>query len=186
MIPDWNLSGLIPPIRPGEDATGTDRSPYNVGVDQLIDRFCTSQERKRILEGLINYRIALYRIGIKQGFQWLDGSFMEDVESLQDRSPNDIDVVTFFELPAGETQRSLLDKYKELFWSDFTKKNYLVDAYVVVLSDKMKESSIRQVSYWYSMWSHTRSQQWKGFLRVGLNTEEDDKAFLDELTSREV
>ena len=30
MIPDWNTFGLIPPIRPGEQGHGQDRSPYQV------------------------------------------------------------------------------------------------------------------------------------------------------------
>ena len=32
---------------------------------------------------------------------------------------------------------------------------------------------IRQISYWYSMWSHRRDGVWKGFIQVSLDPTED-------------
>jgi hypothetical protein len=60
----------------------------------LVQRFAASRERLDILRGLLEYRAALGAIGIVQGFQWLDGSFVEDVEVTKGRPPSDIDVVT--------------------------------------------------------------------------------------------
>ncbi len=62
-------------------------------------RFSTSSARCKILEGLLDYRQAMHRIGLVSGFQWLDGSFLEDVETIEKREPRDIDVVTFFHTP---------------------------------------------------------------------------------------
>ena len=36
------------------------------------------------------------KIGIGSGFQWLDGSFLENVEMTEKRDPGDLDLVTFF------------------------------------------------------------------------------------------
>jgi hypothetical protein len=70
----------------------------------VVQRFATSPERIRILHGLIEYRIALSNTIILGGFQWLDGSFMENKELIEGKAPNDVDVVTFFELPKEKTQ----------------------------------------------------------------------------------
>jgi hypothetical protein len=176
VIPSWNISGLLPPIRPGEPGYALDRSPYDATMSEVIDHFGTSADRLAILLGLLDYRRELYNHRIVEGFQWLDGSFMEDVETLRGRSPNDVDVVTFFRLPAGQTQISLLDQARHLFDVEYTKENYRVDAYPMVLDEPMEERQVHQVSYWYSMWSHTRDRNWKGFVRVDLNPVGDGDA----------
>lgn len=45
--------------------------------------------------GLLDLRAELTLAGKSDGFQWVDGSFTEDVEVQQGRTPNDVDVVTF-------------------------------------------------------------------------------------------
>lgn len=50
-IPDWNTSGIIPPIRPGEPGHSAERSPYKTTLIEIIDRFGTSSARLAILEG---------------------------------------------------------------------------------------------------------------------------------------
>lgn len=102
-IPAWNAQGVLPPVGVA-DPTSTIRSPYVVPLIEVVHRFGTTVERRTILGGLMRYRAALHAIGLVQGFQWLDGSFLEDVEGLESRPPNDIDVVTFFRLLPGETE----------------------------------------------------------------------------------
>ena len=46
------------------------------------------------MAGFLDFRALLHSLGINTGFQWLDGSFMENVELLEQRAPKDIDVVT--------------------------------------------------------------------------------------------
>jgi hypothetical protein len=69
----------------------------------------------------------LHAAGIIDGFQWLDGSFLENIESLESRSPRDIDVVTFYYLPPNQTQKALLNGYPQLFDHRHIKENYHVD-----------------------------------------------------------
>ena len=176
MIPNWNMSGVLPPIRPNKPGTDADRSPYTVKLHRIVDRFAVSRDRTAILHGLLSYREALHDLGITQGFQWLDGSFMEHVEVLESRPPNDMDVVTFFSLPQGVSQRMLLEKAPDLFKSEQTKAQYKVDAYPCIIGEVTEGRHVRQIAYWYSMWSHRRNGLWKGFLQVDLSPEEDPAA----------
>lgn len=93
-IPEWNTLGLLPPTDPA-DPTSAERSPYPVALLDVILRFAISPERCKVLKGFLDYRAALHGMGLVSGFQWLDGSFTEQVETLERRPPKDIDVVTF-------------------------------------------------------------------------------------------
>lgn len=168
-IPDWNMAGIIPPVRPGGDPAGVDRSPYRVNLEQLIAKFCTSTERAEILQGLLNYRMALYGLGITTGFQWVDGSFVENIEDLEARAPNDVDVVSYIVLPAGQTQATLFPTLRPLQDRANTKATYKVDAFIRVAP----QVTIRDVCYWYSLWSHRRDGLWKGFAEVDLDPTAD-------------
>lgn len=176
MIPDWNISGVLPPIRPGNPGHSPDRSPYQTTLMDIVDRFSYTPERRDILKGLLEYRTALHAAGITKGFQWLDGSFMEVVEVREGRAPNDVDVVTFFHLPDGVSQLDLASAHASLFNHGHIKVTYKVDAYPVVLGAVFDSLHVKQLSYWYSMWSHTRQAQWKGFLQIDLSPEHDKEA----------
>lgn len=169
MIPAWTMSGIVPPIRPGLPGHDVDRSPYHAELDEFISRFALSSERVRILQGLMRYRADLRASGIVDGFQWLNGSFLEHIEDTESRPPNDIDVVTFFNLPNGHTQRSFLPTVMHLFDTDACKLRYFVDGYPQVLGEPHDKARVRQTSYWYSMWSHLRDGTWKGFVQVDLD-----------------
>lgn len=170
------MAGIIPPIRPGEPGYSADRSPYAVGIDDVIRRFATSTERSSILDGLLRYRSALHSAGVVSGFQWLNGSFSENVEVTESRPPNDIDVVTFFELPLGETQLSFFTSHSALFDRQIAKSTFRVDAFMQVLAEKMTEVRVRKTVYWYSMWGHQRNGLWKGFIQVDLSPSGDAAA----------
>lgn len=173
MIPDWNLAAVLPPVRPGAPGHSPDRSPYIAALSQMVQRFATSPERIRILRGLLAYRTELEARGISSGFQWLDGSFMEHKESLLGEAPNDVDVVTFFPLPAAKNEAAFASEIADLFDPDTTKAKYLVDAYPYLLGGQTGAAEVKQIAYWYSMWSHRRNGLWKGFVQVGLSPEED-------------
>ena len=167
------MAGVIPPIRPGEPGHSLDRSPYEVTLQAVIDRFATTAQRATILEGLLRYRAALHAAGAVSGFQWLDGSFLEHIEDTENRPPNDIDVVTFFRLPPGVSQATFFGTILPLIDSDQTKPLFSVDAYGQVLGEEMTGPRVRQVAYWYSMWSHRRDDTWKGYVQVDLDPIED-------------
>ncbi|WP_434655691.1 hypothetical protein J3P96_04810 [Pseudomonas sp. R3-56] len=169
MIPEWNAEGVLPPINE-DDPTGFDRAPYEVSLVQVVDRFATSLERCDILFGYLAHRAELHKMGINKGFQWLDGSFTEDIEMLEHRPPRDIDVVTFtsaddtFFGALGVDEINLLGGDR-----DKLKQDFKIDFYVQSLSDPA-ESLVAMTTYWYSMWSHRRTGQWKGFLKVDLSS----------------
>ncbi|WP_410566241.1 DUF6932 family protein [Acinetobacter sp. H1(2024)] len=173
----FNMAGVIPPVN-DVDGSSPNRSPYVISITQLIDIFSFTSERVTILKGLLEYRAELYRVGIISGYQWLDGSFTTDIETLEKRAPNDIDIVTFFYLPQGETQQSFLPKTGQLLLSKYTKANFKVDAYPVILGQNLTPELINRITYWYSMWSHRKGDNiWKGFLQVELSPLEDAAAF---------
>ena len=64
LIPPWNSSAVLPPIRPGQPGHSADRSPYRVSLVEVVERFAHSHERIRILRGLIGYRKDLSQAGI--------------------------------------------------------------------------------------------------------------------------
>lgn len=176
MIPSWNSVGVLPPIKPGQPGHSIERSPYRTSIIDFIDNFSSTKDRVDILEGFLDYRNALHKLGVTKGFQWLDGSFLENIETLESRSPRDIDVVTYFHLPPGETQATLDAKAGNLFDHNHVKATYKVDAYTIVLGKPFDNNQVRQVSYWYSMWSHRRTDQWKGFVQIDLNSNHDNDA----------
>ena len=45
-----------------------------------------------------------------------------------------------------------------------------------ILGEPMEASSVRWISYWYSMWSHRRDGLWKGFVQVDLDSAQDPAA----------
>lgn len=173
MIPAWNLQGVIPPIRPGLQGHDADRSPYKAPLDTFVNAMGKSHARIEILDGLLQFRSEIYKLGISTGFQWLNGSFSENVEITEGRDPRDVDVVTFLQLPAGEDEASVLAKNHLLFDHDYVKKIYKVDSYWEILGKPMDGHSIQQISYWYSMWSHRRDGIWKGFVQVDLTSAQD-------------
>jgi hypothetical protein len=175
LIPQWNAEGVLPPINI-DDPTGSDRAPYYVSLEQMVDRFATSQDRCDIFAGYLAHRSELHRMGLDSGFQWLDGSFTEDIEMLEHRAPRDIDVVTFTD--AGDAFFDALgDDDVNLLGGDRAnlKKAFKIDFYIQSLTDPA-ESLIAMTTYWYSMWSHRRTGQWKGFLRVDLSPVQDEAA----------
>jgi hypothetical protein len=171
-IPAWNGLGLLPPIDT-ELPTHPQRSPYPVTLLDVVMRFSTTAERRRVLAGFLDYRAALHQTGIVEGFQWLDGSFMEEVEILERRAPRDIDVVTFFCTPAdfapSDADFAALDH-------DAAKALFYVDSYMVGLNELSPNALVVQSAYWYSMWSHRRNQAWKGFLQIDLAACDDVQA----------
>lgn len=174
-IPKWNAQGVLPPIDP-INPTSTERSPYVVSLTDLALHFGTSKGRQKILMGFLEFRSALHAAGVRDGFQWVDGSFLENIESIESRDPADIDVVTFFHLPNGETQQTLATAHSALFTNASTKANYLVDSYFVTLNDNPPENLVERSAYWYSLWSHRRTGQWKGYLQIDLSPGDDTLA----------
>jgi hypothetical protein len=81
MIPSFDHNGVIPPYL-GNPANGSNFvSPYPTDSLELCQRFATSKDRIAILKKFMAFREEMRNFGIS-GFQYLDGSFLEDIENL--------------------------------------------------------------------------------------------------------
>ena len=171
-IPDWTPNGVLPANDPNEP-TSPARSPYTVSLVDLVVRFGFTEARRNLLTGLLDLRAELHGVGLSRGFQWINGSFVEQTEATANRSPNDIDLVTFFHIPPGATIESLWQSHQDLLSPQIAKAKYQTDAYFAPLNPNAPDDIVRQTIYWYSLWSHNRNGIWKGFLEIDLAGTED-------------
>lgn len=173
-IPPFDHDRVLPPYL-GHAADAAARSPYPCDSEELVARFATSAERRAILRGLLDYRDALRReLALGAAIQWLDGSFVEDVESAETRPPGDVDVLTIANFPAASRlsvpQRELLDPKT-------TKSRFHCDAYPLDLSAMgSMDQLLDRVTYWFGLFSHRRDGRWKGLLAVTLDEADDVRA----------
>ena len=131
MIPHMNASSVLPPYIGLEPGVKADMSPYVVSMSDVVARFATSLERVAILRGLLSYRDAVRALGLTEGHQWLDGSFVEDVESVRKRPPQDIDIVTFTPiLGTVAAKRELVQANLAIFDSRIARQTYRCDAFL--------------------------------------------------------
>jgi hypothetical protein len=174
MIPGFNHSHVLPPFV-GERMTSAHSSPYPVTASELVQRFAFNEARLVVLDGLLRYRAELRGLGFTQGFQWLDGSFVEDVEARDNRPPNDIDVVTFVCPPEGMSSpevRQMLASRPDLFDHALCKQAFRCDTSIVNLTTS-PQWLVTQTRYWYGLYSHRRGDAlWKGMLQVSLDSDD--------------
>lgn len=139
------------------------------------------------MRGLLSYRSALANIGIGEGFQWLSGSFLEDIETLENRPPGDVDVVTICKRPVGlqgPTLQALVHANPAVFIPAQAKAQFHCDAQFI---DMNLEPAVivDYARFWFGLFSHRRNALWKGMLQVSLATPADDAAALSFLTRTE-
>ena len=170
-IPEWDISGVLPASDEGDPI-----SPYIASLSDLVARFGDTDERRRLLMGLLDFRAELHNAGLVRGFQWIDGSFVESIEDTEYRSPRDIDVVTFLYIPNRYTQESLVQAFPSLFDHDGVKEVYEIDSYFVPMNQTMPERLISRSIYWNSLFSHNRLDFRKGYLQVDLASGQDTQA----------
>jgi hypothetical protein len=174
-IPNFAEHGALPPFISGHATDPTARSPYKASMIDVVERFCTSPQRAKLLIGLNAYREHLHAGGFTSGIQWIDGSFVENVELLRKRPPNDIDVVTLFNRPPR--YQLDYDSWRTDFEAHFfpnyfdTKKmkpQYNCDTYPVDL-DVGPGTLVRNTTYWYGLFSDMRDANTKkGIIEVSL------------------
>ena len=170
-IPDWLPTGVLPPIHDA-DPTGFHRSPYQVSLLDFVLRFSTSAARRKILAGFLAFRSELHDLGLVRGFHWINGSFLEQIEIVEGRAPNDMDVVTFVDPPIG---LEINDRLESLLDHAAVKNQYLVDHYFVELN-LPGPLLVEQAAYWFGLWSHRRTWSWKGFVQIGLQPDNESAA----------
>lgn len=175
-VPDFDHNGVLPPHLGNHAQDSSRMAPYTCTSVELVDKLCTSNDRRNILYGLFELRDALRLLGINQGFQWLDGSFTEDVENRRGGPPGDIDVITFYQpLSAAPTAAPALAVLAVLVDRAATKSRYRVDHIFVPLAshlDRVLDAHriVDNTRYWFGLFSHRRSDDvWKGMLRLELD-----------------
>lgn len=174
-VPLWNSSGLLP-AHDLDSPVSHQRSPYVVTVAEFVTALATTPQRRAIADGLLRYRAGLHDLGFLTGFQWVDGSYCTDVETLENRPPGDIDVVTFLHSPDQMDRAAVAAAHPQLFFSDLAKQQFNCDAYVVDFNGATPEAVVASAAYWSSVWGHTRGGIWKGFLQITLNPNFDEQA----------
>lgn len=121
----------------------------------------------------LDFRDRLRREGLVNGFQWLDGSFLEDIETREGRAPRDLDVVTIFwgyDIPFLTT---LGNQFPEFVSPSRSKVTYHLDHYHFDASFN-PAFTVEQTRYWALLFSHNRQGVWKGMLRIELDTPAED------------
>lgn len=177
MIPQYTQSGVLPPFYPGREPTDLSAvSPYKTPLINFVQHFFTSDSRREILIGFLNYRINLKAFGVTSGYQWIDGSFVENVEKTRKRPPSDIDLVTFAHRPSHLSNLNdwelALNQRLDLFNPDISKQTYSCDAYFVDLK-LPPELIVNRTAYWFGLFSHRRDNFiWKGMLQISLADDE--------------
>ena len=178
MIPPFNLSGVLPPFVGASPLDPAGLSPFDTSMSEVVEALATSADRASILRGFISLREKLRTLGITNGYQWCAGSFCENIEALQGRSPSDVDVVTFFVRPVHRDDDSAWANFVAanigLFDAKQTKATFRCDAYFVDANSPLPEM-IAQVTYWHGLFGHQRvSHLWKGMLRVPMLSDDAD------------
>lgn len=177
MIPNFNHSHVLPPFVGDSPTQSALASPYATTASELVARLGGTSQRCALLKGLFAYREALAALGFSDGFQWLDGSFVEDVEAHEQRAPNDIDVVTFATTPSGLDAAQVLalaQSHPDIFEPARTKQRFGCDAYLVRL-DGSPARLVSRAAYYQGLFSHRRSDNvWKGMLVLPLRSDDVD------------
>lgn len=171
-IPAFDHNDVLPPHL-GSPTSPSDVSPYNCTIIEVCKRFATSRERIAILKGLITFRLEILRHGVAIGFQWIDGSFVENVEKSEGRPPRDLDIVTFFGGLDMAQLRVLNTNFPEFFDPALSRARYLLDHYAVDCTFSPLDT-VEWTRYWIQLFTHNRQSVWKGILNVPINTATED------------
>jgi hypothetical protein len=163
VIPPMKPSGVLHPFydwqqgQAGSPTSPGGLSPHPADLVELTQRFGTTPHRRKLLTGLIAYRATLVRLGFStRSVQWVDGSFVEE------KDPNDIDVVTIVE---GQAPLAA----KGMFSGPALKAQFFCDAYGMSLSPS--QQFVESVTYWYGLFGHRRgTEEWKGLVSVPLDS----------------
>ena len=132
----------------------------------------------------LEFRERLQAEGLTKGFQWLDGSFLEDIETKENRPPRDLDVVTVYWGYDLAFQQHLFAGFPEVASPVLSKANYSLDHYPFDASYNVL-NTLEYTRYWILLFSHNRLGVWKGMLRVELNTPAEDASAKAELARQQ-
>jgi hypothetical protein len=151
---------------------------------ELASIMGTSPNRCNLLFGLLEYRALLQSLGYSFGLQFIDGSFVENVELREGRDPGDIDVFSFLVRPAHYRNDPALwastgfpEWSSEVADRTKNKQRFLIDTYAIAIDQGGPLGVITETIYWYSLFSHKKiTHDWKGFVQVSVSATDDAAA----------
>lgn len=167
MIPPFDHNNVLPPYQGDDPTIPGCLSPYKSDIMEFCQYFAKTQERIAILKGFVSFRLECLKFGVQCGYQWIDGSFVENVEVSQSRAPHDIDVVTMFALPDVSMQEVIANIFPAFVNPRLSKKLYKVDHYPCLVNEK-PFGTVAIVKYWNQLFGHNRSGTWKGMIELPL------------------
>lgn len=178
-VPAFDHNLVLPPHL-GDPTSPDQLSPYPCSTAELCKAFGTSRERRAILSKFLDFRERLGAAGLTNGFQWLDGSFLEDIESRENRPPGDLDAVTVYWGYDLAFQTRLSAAFPEFANPMLCRSAYLLHHFPIDASHT-PEATLEASRYWILLFSHNRLGNWKGMLKIDLNTPMEDAAARQEL-----
>jgi hypothetical protein len=182
-IPALNADGVLPPHN-GDPANLGANSPYSATTLELCEKFSATPERRAILKGFLELRQALRQLQIVDGFQWVDGPFLED-DRHQRKAPDHLQVVTFSHPSPLEKDPEFSELLASVTDRKAARSRFRVDHMPVRLSWPM-HLIITHASHYCGRLSHQQETGvWKGLLKIDLNTVAEDQAALQHLASLE-
>ena len=177
-IPPFDPIECILPPHLGDPRDDAQLSPYRSEIVEVCQRFGTTPRRVEILRGFLGLRARLLGAGV-EGFQWLGGSFLEDVEWREGRDPGDVDVVTTTMSPATREEAALVvQSDPTLLDQTSVKQRHQVDHFLLP-AYLGPEAFADRAAYWIGLFSHRRDSIWKGMLRIPLTVGDGDARALE-------
>jgi len=174
-IPDFDHNLVLPPHL-GDPVDRKQLSPYRCTTIDLCQKLGTSPERRAILLHFLDFRERLRASGMTQrAFQWLDGSFIEDIETRENRPPADLDVVTVYWGYDRPFLVNLLGTFPEFAKRTLARQTYALDHFPFDAGFS-PELTLEQTRYWILLFSHNRLGIWKGMLQLEVSTPVEDSA----------
>ena len=182
-IPDYNSQGLLPPHN-GNPADMDGGSPYQATTVELCHTFGTTRTRREILRGFLTLRAALAELQLTEGWQWLDGRFLEKDRG-RHHEPELIQVVTFYKPSPLLDDPLFTDHVNRVNNFDLSHRLFRVDHNYVNLELDLP-SLVRNTRHYAALLSHqSETGLWKGMIQVNLNTPQDDATALQRLEEME-
>ncbi len=178
-IPQFDHNHVLPP-HTGDPTNPRYLSPYSSSILEFCQRFATSSFRIDLLHHLIRFRQKMTLSGITKGFQWIDGSFTENIEVSQKRNPKDLDLITFYRDLTAIEEKHIEENFPEFTDQKMSANMFKLDHYLVDYNFD-PEYTITATRYWIQLFTHTRLDVWKGIIQLPLNTPEDDQLAIDYL-----
>lgn len=185
-VPAFDRRGMLPPFTGPDPTVSAERSPYHCSMSELCAVLGSSDHRKQLLKNLIAYRALIASGGYTNGLQFVDGSFVEDIERTEARNPKDIDVfsillppIQYRDNPEAWRAECLPFWESEIVDNAKNKGRYSIDCYALLPNFTDIASFMERSLYWYGLFSHKRlTHDWKGFIALPLNPADDQAALV--------